>query len=1088
MRNVVGGYIVAALLMLLSSACLEPNVVTCASGLLCPAGTVCDEDRQRCVSPAAIGACDELNEGDECTVSDVPGSCSGTGTCVPYTCGDGIQSLNEQCDGADLAMMTCTDFGYYGTDGLSCDAQCRFDLTGCAANGICGDGVLDEGEEFCDPGNDEVPPDLGPSNPTCLDFDFYNAAGLGCTGACTFDVSDCTETCGDDIVQPNSSEICDGGLLTGQSCVLLSADFGHLECTLSCALQEADCQTFDWQPESSGTGAVLTSVWGDRPNNVFAVGGGGVIRYFGGGGWAGMTSNTTQDLQAVWGSGDDDVFAVGNLGTIVHFDGTSWTQMTSNTVSQLNGVWGTGPNDVYAVGSTAALHYDGTTWTVIDQPSGIIGDISGLSNTEIYAVSSQRVERFDGSSWQDVSAVPTDESLWAIHAVDSNNIFVVGNNGRIVHYNGTDWNIMASNSTALLLSVWARSPTDVYAGGRVFNGARVILHYDGTSWTEMATTPDMLTYGLSSAGANAVIAVGDGGAIARFHGAERSGTTIATPASSNAIWGSSRDNVYAVGDGGSVVRFDGVRWQDAGASPGGFALESIWGWSATEMVVTTTTGNAESSVFWFDGVTFSPMATVFSEPFVVFHDVWGTHASNIYAAVQVPPGGGGGPPVGGMYYYNGIDWRRINVGGVQRLRAIWGHDADNIFAVGDLGQLVRYNGVGWSRPSSPTSENLRDVWGADASAVFAVGQNGAIVHWNGSNWSTMTSGTAVHLETVWGRSATDVYAAGAGGVILHYNGTSWSPVASPTAADINGLWGIGTDAVFGVSEGPNLFEDGTAWSASGSGADVAAVSLAADGSAVSVGPAGQIQIADLTDTWNPLVSPIAADLHAVVQFPGGVFVSVGSGGAAVHFDGSAWTTPSTPVTTDLRGAWGPSASDVVAVGTQGVALHFDGADWTALATGVTTTLNAVHGNASNNVYAVGDGGVILHSNGTSWTTMTSNTTANLRSVWVASDGDVVAVGDGGVALYYNGTTWQQQETLLTADLRSVFGLASNDVFAVGGAGILTHWNGTSWAEVRSGLEVDLNAVSVTQNYVLFAGAASSYGRIYRTHGWAGSAP
>jgi hypothetical protein len=69
-------------------------------------------------------------------------------------------------------------------------------------------------------------------------------------------------------------------------------------------------------------------------------------------------------LWGVWGSSGSDVFAVGGLwgscGTIVHYDGTTWTVMDSGALFPLFGVWGSSGSDVFAVGwGGTILHYRG---------------------------------------------------------------------------------------------------------------------------------------------------------------------------------------------------------------------------------------------------------------------------------------------------------------------------------------------------------------------------------------------------------------------------------------------------------------------------------------------------------------------------------------------------------------------------------------------------------------------------------------------------------------------------------------------------------------------------------------------------------
>jgi hypothetical protein len=87
---------------------------------------------------------------DRCAITD--GACSGpTGpdyldpytylsTCQQATgasdpdcgvCGDGVRSAIELCDGTDLDFWTCEHLGLTGT-GLTCDASCRPDPSGCS--------------------------------------------------------------------------------------------------------------------------------------------------------------------------------------------------------------------------------------------------------------------------------------------------------------------------------------------------------------------------------------------------------------------------------------------------------------------------------------------------------------------------------------------------------------------------------------------------------------------------------------------------------------------------------------------------------------------------------------------------------------------------------------------------------------------------------------------------------------------------------------------------------------------------------------------------------------------------------------------
>jgi hypothetical protein len=99
------------------------------------------------------------------------------------------------------------------------------------------------------------------------------------------------------------------------------------------------------------------------------------------------------------------------------------------------------------------------------------------------------------------------------------------------------------------------------------------------------------------------------------------------------------------------------------------------------------------------------------------------------------------------------------------LRAIWGSDASNVWAVGDAGTILKWDGTAWSQQYSGTASSLYGVWGSDASNIWAVGDAGTILKWNGAAWSPQSSGTANILYSVWGSDASNIWAVGNAGTI-----------------------------------------------------------------------------------------------------------------------------------------------------------------------------------------------------------------------------------------------------------------------------------------------------------------------------------
>src|SRR4051812_27525497 len=54
--------------------------------------------------------------------------------------------------------------------------------------------------------------------------------------------------------------------------------------------------------------------------------------------------------------------------------------------------------------------------------------------------------------------------LGAVYAINSNNVFAVGDGGTILYRHQNAWAAMTSNTTGALRAVWGSSTSDVYAG------------------------------------------------------------------------------------------------------------------------------------------------------------------------------------------------------------------------------------------------------------------------------------------------------------------------------------------------------------------------------------------------------------------------------------------------------------------------------------------------------------------------------------------------------------------------------------------------------------------------------------------------
>jgi hypothetical protein len=119
---------------------------------------------------------------------------------------------------------------------------------------------------------------------------------------------------------------------------------------------------------------------------------------------------------------------------------------------------------------------------------------------------------YDGANFTDHSADVTslvNGALFKVWGSSADDVFAVGQNGTIIHWNGTDWQAQTSPSGAFLFTVYGTSASDVWAVG----GPRaVVLHYDGTAWAEVDTgIPASVFNGVAVGPTDDVLVVGMGG-------------------------------------------------------------------------------------------------------------------------------------------------------------------------------------------------------------------------------------------------------------------------------------------------------------------------------------------------------------------------------------------------------------------------------------------------------------------------------------------------------------------------------------------------------------------------------------------------
>lgn len=556
--------------------------------------------------------------------------------------------------------------------------------------------------------------------------------------------------------------------------------------------------------------------------------------------------------------------------------------------------------------------FDEMEWTLGDKlPSAALNGVwTDSGSPQVFAVGQDgMILHHNGTDWM-VMDSPTDKDLfgvWGRTDPDGNgvDVFAVGSGGTILHFDGSDWNVMASLGVDLR-GVWGTSAIDVYAVGQ--GGG--LLHYNGTNWTGMASPTDRDLFGIwgifdVDTNDIEICAVGKVGTITCYDGTRWRMIKSSTKKDLYGVWGSSRSEIFAVGQDGTVLKSGANRWNVVN-SPTARDLKGIWGASASDIHAVGSAG----TIIHYDGAGWSAMNTPTAKD---LNSVWGSWQTGVFAAGHDLT----------LLYYDGGNWQSL-VSAFEGLNSVWGRSASDVYAVGMLGTILHYDGYAWGAMDSPTTNTLNSVWGGRATDVFAVGTGGAILRYNGLDWSAMVSPTTRSLYCVWGAAQTELYAVGQHGTFLTYNGTGWTSIKNKIKQDLYGIWGRSATDVYVV------------------------------------GQAGTILHYNGIEMYS-MVSPTAHDLYSVRGCSETSVFAVGQGGTFMQYDGSGWSFLESATSSNLYGLWCSSETDVFVVGQNDTFLYFDGNKVQPVDFGTDSSLRSVWGSTeTTDIFAVGSEGVIIH--------------------------------------------------------------------------------------------------------------------------------
>ena len=325
-------------------------------------------------------------------------------------------------------------------------------------------------------------------------------------------------------------------------------------------------------------------------------------------------------------------------------------------------------------------------------------------------------EHCSEDGWCRVDMPDDKAALYGIWGSGPNDVWTVGSNGAVFHWDGTKWSAQrvetAAGQPRPLYGIWGSGPNDVWA----ISGTEL---YHSNGWTDQ--------------GAN----------FSKFEVIKRTGQFAFLPVALRGVWGSGSTDVWVL--------------QATTGSPGAAPFDKCSrteGWGSGEPKLTAAFADRSPT----KGLNLAAM--------------WGTGARDIWMV-----GESGRIFHSDGHWGGSVEWIQANSNTRTHLHAVWGTRADDVWAVGDNGTVrhFTYDEGGellWTIEDTKTTNALRAVWGSSATDVWAVGDEGTILHSAGSSWSRSRVPSLPPQATlygVWGSGPDDVWAVGHH-VLLHRSG------------------------------------------------------------------------------------------------------------------------------------------------------------------------------------------------------------------------------------------------------------------------------------------------------------------------------
>jgi hypothetical protein len=268
--------------------------------------------------------------------------------------------------------------------------------------------------------------------------------------------------------------------------------------------------------------------------------------------------------------------------------------------------------------------------------------------------------------WTELAS-PTGSNLYAVRAFAANNIWVAGDNGETLQFDGTQW-ITRSGPTTDVYMLWGTA-TDLWEVGAFCEAQR----WNGSMWT-VATVPNCGS------------------------------------ASLNAIAGAAANDFWFAGVSGTIIHYlNGTFSLNSEAA--NIDLVNIWPVSTSDVYIVGTRGLIWH---WSNGTILDERVPLS----ITIRSMWGANGNDLWTV------GDGGT----MYRkQNGGLWVKQPSVVTTTLNWLWGTSATDIWAIGVGGVAIHYDGASWTNVTMPTAITLRAMAAVPGGGLRIVGDNGVVL-------------------------------------------------------------------------------------------------------------------------------------------------------------------------------------------------------------------------------------------------------------------------------------------------------------------------------------------------------------------------